>query len=133
MTPDVILILFTLLVGFYMSWNIGANDVSNAMGTSVGSKALTLKQAILVAAVFEFSGAFFLGSNVSETLQKGLVDPLTFVHDPTILLIGMLAALIATSVWLQVASYFGWPVFHHTCYRWCDFRFWPFSRRCQFN
>lgn len=107
---DTFLIILVLVVGFYMSWNIGANDVANAMGTSVGSKALTLKKAVLIAAILEFSGALILGSNVSETLQSGLIKTDFFIHDPTHLLIGMLSALLATSIWLQIASYFGWPV-----------------------
>ena len=93
-----------------MAWNIGANDVANAMGTSVGSGALTLAKAVIIAGVLEFCGAFFLGSNVSQTMQKGLVNPDLFSADPNIFLFGMLAALLATAVWLQVASYFGWPV-----------------------
>ena len=105
-----ILITIVLLVGFYMAWNIGANDVANAMGTSVGSKALTLKKAVIIAAILEFSGAFFLGSRVSETMQQGLVDPQMFASDPYIFMYGMLAALLATAIWLQIASYYGWPV-----------------------
>lgn len=107
---DLVLIILVLLVGFYMAWNIGANDVSNAMGTSVGSGALTLAKAIVIAAVLEFCGAFFLGSNVSQTMQSGIIDPTYFQSNPSIFLYGMLAALFATSIWLQVASYFGWPV-----------------------
>lgn len=99
-----------LAVGFYMAWNIGANDVSNAMGTSVGSGALTLRRAVIIAAVLEFCGAFFVGSNVSETMQKGLIDTDIFLTEPNTLILGMCAALLGTSVWLQVASYFGWPV-----------------------
>ena len=105
-----ILITIVLLVGFYMAWSIGANDVANAMGTSVGSKALTLRKAVIIAAILEFSGAFFLGSRVSETMQQGLVDPQMFAQDPYTFMYGMLAALLATAIWLQVASYFGWPV-----------------------
>lgn len=107
---DLIMMILVLIIGFYMAWNIGANDVSNAMGTSVGSGALSLKKAIVVAAILEFSGAFFLGSNVSETMQKGLVDPSHFLANPSVFVIGMLSALLATSIWLQLASYFGWPV-----------------------
>ncbi len=102
--------ILVLVVGFYMAWNIGANDVSNAMGTSVGSGALTLRTAVLLAAVLEFSGAFFVGSNVSETMQRGLIDTDVFLTDPTLLILGMCAALLATGAWLQIASYCGWPV-----------------------
>ncbi len=93
-----------------MAWNIGANDVANAMGTSVGSGALHLKQAIVIAAILEFCGAFFFGSHVSETIQGGILNPDYFAHNPRILVLGMLAALIGTGLWLQIASYFGWPV-----------------------
>lgn len=99
-----------LILGFYMAWNIGANDVANAMGTSVGSKALTLKRAVFLAAILEFSGAFFVGSHVSETIQKGIVDPQIFQHDPMIFVFGMMGALLATGVLLQLASYWGLPV-----------------------
>ncbi|MDF2577294.1 MAG: hypothetical protein K0S74_778 [Chlamydiales bacterium] len=104
------LIILALLVGFYMAWNIGANDVANAMGTSVGSGALTLKQAVFIAAVLEFSGSVFLGSQVSETIQNGIVDPFYFSHNPNLFAYGMLAALLSAGVWLQIASYYGWPV-----------------------
>lgn len=93
-----------------MAWNIGANDVSNAMGTSVGSGALTLRKAVIIAAILEFSGALFMGSNVSETMQKGIIDTSLFVDQPQILVLGMVAALLSTSLWLQIASFFGWPV-----------------------
>lgn len=110
MSTEMILLGIVLLAGFYMAWNIGANDVANAMGTSVGSGALRLKQAVIIAAVLEFSGAFFFGSHVSETVQKGIVDPDIFLQDPHILAYGMLASLLAAGVWLQMASYFGLPV-----------------------
>lgn len=101
---------FTIAVGFYMAWNIGANDVANAMGTSVGSKALTLKRAVILASILEFSGAFFVGNHVSETIQSGIVDPKIFSDNPLIFVIGMMSALFATGLWLQLASYFGMPV-----------------------
>ncbi|GAB4187475.1 MAG: inorganic phosphate transporter [Simkaniaceae bacterium] len=104
------LIILVLLIGFYMAWNIGANDVANAMGTSIGSGALTLKKAVIIAGILEFSGALLLGSHVSETMQTGIVNPDLFLSNPDTLLFGMLAALLATAVWLQVASFFGWPV-----------------------
>ncbi len=110
MEVESILKTLVLIIGFYMSWNIGANDVSNAMGTSVGSGALTLKRAVILAAILEFSGAFFVGSNVSETMQRGLINTDMFLTEPTILVLGMSSALMSTSIWLQIASYYGWPV-----------------------
>lgn len=100
----------TLLLGFYMAWNIGANDVANAMGTSVGSKALTLKKAVFLAAILEFFGAFLFGSHVSETIQKGIVDPAIFSSDPTLFILGMMGALLSTGILLQIASYLGLPI-----------------------
>lgn len=99
-----------LLLGLYMAWNIGANDVANAMGTSVGSRALTLSQAVLIAALLEFAGAFFVGSRVSETIQGGIVHPHFFASDPLLFLIGMFSSLIATSLLLHIASYFALPI-----------------------
>ena len=107
---ETILIIVILLTGFYLAWNIGANDVANAMGTSVGSGALTLRQAVIVAALLEFAGAFFFGSHVSKTMQSGLINSDLFFSDPKILVYGMLAALASAGIWLQVASYCGWPV-----------------------
>lgn len=107
---DTALLILILMTGFYMAWNIGANDVANAMGTSVGSGALTLRRAVIVAAILEFSGAFFFGSHVSQTIQSGIVNPDIFIHNPKILVCGMLAALASAGIWLQVASYYGWPV-----------------------
>lgn len=105
-----ILFFSTLVLGFYMAWNIGANDVANAMGTSVGSKALTLRKAVIVAAILEFSGAFFVGSNVSETIQHGIVSPHIFQADPMIFVLGMMGSLLATGILLQFASYYGLPI-----------------------
>lgn len=110
LTDNIILLILLLLAGFYMAWSIGANDVANAMGTSVGSGALSLKTAVFIAAILEFSGAFFFGSHVSETIQTGIIDSTLFAHEPRIIVYGMLASLLAAGVWLQIASYFGWPV-----------------------
>jgi len=110
------LVLFvSILVCAYLAWNIGANDVANAMGTSVGSRALTLKQAVIVAAIFEFIGAFFAGDAVTDTVRKGilvvdfqneaLVDALS-----TDLMYGFIAAMMAAAVWLTVATRYGLPV-----------------------
>ncbi|NGX49700.1 MAG: Low-affinity inorganic phosphate transporter 1 [Candidatus Anoxychlamydiales bacterium] len=101
---------FTLLIGLYMAWNIGANDVANAVSTSVGSKALTLKKAVILAGIFEFLGAYFLGGNVSKTIQSGIINPEVFSGDMIVFILGMISALFATSIWLNLASYFKLPV-----------------------
>ncbi len=93
-----------------MAWGIGANDVANAMATSIGSGALTVKQALLVAGVFEFAGAVLAGGEVTKTIRKGMVDTTAFNAQPEILIFGMLAALLAAGTWLLVASRNGWPV-----------------------
>lgn len=105
-----ILILLAALCGFFMAWGVGANDVANAMGTSVGSKALTIKQAILIAMVFEFAGAYLAGGEVTSTIRKGIVDSAIFQERPEDLVFGMLSALLAAGFWLAIASYRGWPV-----------------------
>lgn len=110
MSVDTLLLTCALLFGFYVAWNIGANDVANAMGTSVGSGALTLGRAVLLAAILEFGGTLLLGSHVSETVESGIIHPSLFADRPAIYAIGMLSSLLAAGVWLQVASYFGWPV-----------------------
>ncbi len=96
--------------GLFMAWGIGANDVANAMGTSVGSRALTLRQAIVIAAIFEFLGAVLAGGQVTATIRKGIIDPTLLSGSPELLVFGMLAALLAAGLWLLVASHFGWPV-----------------------
>jgi sodium-dependent phosphate transporter len=93
----------TLLCGFYMAWNIGANDVANAMGTSVGSGALSLRQAVLIAAGLEFGGAFLVGSHVSHTMQNGILVADVFNGKNTLLFSGMLSSLAAAGTWLQVS------------------------------
>lgn len=96
--------------GFFMAWGIGANDVANAMGTSVGSKALTVTQAILIAMVFEFLGAYLAGGEVTSTIRKGIIDTDSLNTRPELLVFGMMAALLAAGTWLLVASIKGWPV-----------------------
>jgi inorganic phosphate transporter, PiT family len=107
---DTFLLSFAVVACIYMACNIGANDVANAMGTSVGSKALTFKQAIMIAAVAEFVGAFFVGGEVSDTIRKGMLDPSVFEAVPYHLVYGMISALLAAALWLHIASYLGWPV-----------------------
>jgi len=110
MTATLVLFALALLCSFYVAWSIGANDVANAVGTAVGSGALTLKQAVIIAGIFEFAGAFFLGSHVSETVESGIVNPAIFSHDMADYVYGMLGSLLAAGIWLQFASFFGWPV-----------------------
>ncbi len=93
-----------------MAWGIGANDVANALGTSVGSGAITVKTAIIVAAIFEFAGAAIAGSNVTRTIRKGIIDPTQAADKPEIIVFGMIAALLAAGCWLAIASTKGWPV-----------------------
>lgn len=95
----------TLLCGFYMAWNIGANDVANAMGTSVGSGALTLRQAVLIAAVLEFSGAMLMGTHVTSTMQKGILVANVFQGKDYLLFAGLLSSLAASGTWLQVTIF----------------------------
>ena len=99
-----------IVFGLFMAWGIGANDVANAMGTSVGSGAITIKQAVLIAAVFEFAGAFLAGGQVTKTIRKGIIDADLLSATPELLIFGMLASLLAAGIWLLVASKFGWPV-----------------------
>ncbi len=110
MEHQVTILVLAALFGLFMAWGIGANDVANAMGTSVGSRAVTIKQAIVIAAVFEFAGAFLAGGEVTSTIRKGIVDTTAFAGSPELLVYGMLAALLAAGVWLLIASHFGWPV-----------------------
>lgn len=103
-------LLLACLFGFFMAWGIGANDVANAMGTSVGSRAITIKQAILIAIIFEFAGAWLAGGEVTATIRSGIVDPEVFTDHPELLVFGMLSALLAAGIWLLIASHKGWPV-----------------------
>ncbi|PCH52785.1 MAG: phosphate permease [Cellvibrionales bacterium] len=96
--------------GFFMAWGIGANDVANAMGTSVGSKALTVTQAIMIAMVFEFLGAYLAGGEVTSTIRKGIINTDSLHARPELLVFGMMAALLAAGTWLLIASIKGWPV-----------------------
>lgn len=111
----VVLVGLALIVCAYMAWNIGANDVANAMGTSVGSRALTLKQAVIIAAVFEFAGAFFAGDAVTDTVRKGILsvdfaDPMIDDVFSTDIALGFIAAMMAAATWLTIATRYGLPV-----------------------
>ncbi len=103
-----VLLVLACCFGFFMAWGVGANDVSNAMGTSVGAKALTIKQAILIAMVFEFCGAYLAGGQVTETIKNGIVDSTAI--PPDLFVLGMMSALLSAGTWLLIASLRGWPV-----------------------
>src|SRR5690554_276999 len=105
-----IMVVMACIFGFFMAWGVGANDVANAMGTSVGSRALTLKQAILIAILFEFAGAYLAGGAVTSTIRSGIVEPMLLAENPELLVFGMMASLLAAGVWLLIATHFGWPV-----------------------
>lgn len=105
-----VLLILACLFGFFMAWGVGANDVANAMGTSVGSRALTVKQAIIIAMIFEFAGAYLAGGEVTSTIRKGILDPAMINNSPELLVYGMMAALLAAGTWLLIASMMGWPV-----------------------
>ena len=110
MEAEITYVVLAALFGVFMAWGIGANDVANAMATSVGSKALTIRQAILVAAVFEFLGAVLAGGEVTSTIRKGIVGTDLLTGSPELLIYGMLASLLSAGTWLLIASRKGWPV-----------------------
>ncbi|MWV14489.1 phosphate permease [Pseudomonas sp. L-22-4S-12] len=103
-----VLLVLACCFGFFMAWGVGANDVANAMGTSVGSRALTIKQAIIIAMVFEFCGAYLAGGEVTETIKNGIVDAEAI--SPDLMVLGMMSALLAAGTWLMIATHKGWPV-----------------------
>ncbi len=109
MSP-LIVVLLSAAFGFYMAWNIGANDVANAMGTSVGARSLSFRQAIIVAAIFEFSGAMLVGNHVSLTVAKGIVNPSAYSKQAMIFAYGMLATLLSAALWVNMATKLGMPV-----------------------
>ena len=104
------MIFIVAFLAFYVAWNLGANDVANSMGTSVGSKAVTLRQALVIAGVLEFTGAVLFGQEVSQTLATEIVNPALFADAPQVLLLGMTSVLIACGAWLQIATSRGLPV-----------------------
>ena len=104
------LVIAAIIIGFYMAWNIGANDVANSMADAVGSKALTIFWAVVLAGICNFCGAVLVGSHVTDTVRSGIVNTQAFTHDPRVLAHGMICAMLAAAVWLNLASYFGMPV-----------------------
>lgn len=109
-TYGTVMIILAVIFGLYMTWGVGANDLANAMGTSVGAGAVSIKQAVCIAIIFEFAGAVLAGGNVTKTIRKGIIDPTDIIATPEILVYGMLASLLAAAVWLMIASAKGWPV-----------------------
>jgi PiT family inorganic phosphate transporter len=105
-----ILVIAAIIIGFYMAWNIGANDVANSMADAVGSRALTIFWAVVLAGICNFCGAVLVGSHVTDTVRKGIIDTQAFTHDPRMLAHGMVCALLAAAIWLNLASCFGMPV-----------------------
>jgi len=105
-----IIVIVAVIVGLYMAWNIGANDVANSMACAVGSKSLTLFWAVVIAGIFNFSGAVLVGSHVTDTVRKGIIETQVFSQDPRMLARGMVCVLLAAALWLNVATYFGMPV-----------------------
>ena len=107
-----LLLIMACFFGFFMAWGVGANDVANAMGTSVGARAITIKQAIIIAMVFEFTGAWLAGGEVTSTIRSSIIDieSAGFGDRPELLIFGMLSSLLAAGIWLVVASKYGWPV-----------------------
>ena len=103
-------IALAAVFGLYMAWAIGANDVANAMATSTGAKAISFKQAVVIAAVFEFAGAVLAGGSVTSTIRSGIVDASLLAGTPELMIYGMLGSLLAAAVWLNLASKMGWPV-----------------------
>ena len=110
MEHNMILLTLAIIFGFFMAWGLGANDVANAMGTSVGSKALTFRQATVIAAIFEALGSILAGGQVTETIRGGIIDPQLLASHPQLLIYGMLASLLSAGLWLLLASMKGWPV-----------------------
>jgi PiT family inorganic phosphate transporter len=110
MSSSIVQLGMTAILAFYVAWNLGANDVANAMGTSVGSKAITLRQALVVAGILEFTGAVLFGQGVSTTLATEVANPELFAGTPQLLILGMVSVLLACGLWLQIATNQGWPV-----------------------
>lgn len=110
MSSSVLQLVLTAILAFYLAWNLGANDVANAMGTSVGSKAVTLRQALIIAGILEFTGAVLFGQGVSATLATEVANPELFAEIPQLLILGMVSVLLACGLWLQIATSQGWPV-----------------------
>jgi PiT family inorganic phosphate transporter len=109
MSQEFIILGIGYLFGFYMAWNIGANDVANSMASAVGAKAITIRQAVLIAGVLNIVGAVFIGSHVTNTIRKGIVST-DILSDPHVALVGALSALLAAALWVSFATWKALPV-----------------------
>ncbi|MBW2656106.1 MAG: inorganic phosphate transporter [Deltaproteobacteria bacterium] len=109
MTPEYYILIIGYIFGFYMAWNIGANDVANSMASAVGAKAITIRQAIFIAGILNVVGAVFIGSHVTNTIRKGIVST-EILSDPHVALIGALSALLAAALWVSFATWKSLPV-----------------------
>jgi PiT family inorganic phosphate transporter len=105
-----IYILLACGVGLWMTWGVGANDLANIMSTAMGSKALSVRQALVIAVVFEIAGAFLGGTGVADTIRGGIIEPSVFANTPQLFIFGMLSVLMAGAVWMTMASFLGMPV-----------------------
>ena len=109
MSVELSIIVLAIVAGAYMAWNIGANDVANSMASAVGAKAITLRQALVLATILTFLGATFVGSHVAQTIRKGIIDS-EAIGDPRVILVGLLSALLAASLWVCLSTYKNLPV-----------------------
>jgi PiT family inorganic phosphate transporter len=109
MLSESMVLVLGYVVGFYMSWNIGANDVANSMASAVGAKAITIRQAIFIAGILNCVGATFIGAQVTNTIRKGIVST-EVLSDPHLALIGAFSALLAAALWVSFATWKSLPV-----------------------
>jgi len=109
MSAEYVILIAGYVFGFYMAWNIGANDVANSMASAVGAKAITIRQAVFIAGILNLLGATFIGSHVTNTIRKGIVST-EILGDPHIALIGALSALLAAALWVSFATWKSLPV-----------------------
>ncbi|WP_133127515.1 inorganic phosphate transporter [Legionella nagasakiensis] len=110
MDLSIVFVILAVILCFFMTWGVGANDLANVMSTTMGSKAVTVKQAMLIAILFEFAGAFLGGTGVTETMRDGIINTSELSQQPLVLVEGMLGVLLACTIWMNLASYFGLPV-----------------------
>jgi len=108
-TPEYYILIIGYILGFYMAWNIGANDVANSMASAVGAKAITIRQAVFIAGILNILGAVFIGSHVTDTIRKGIVST-EIMSDPHVALIGAFSALLAAALWVSFATWKSLPV-----------------------